>query len=230
MKNFTDVVLFVYNNTEKYLPYNDDVYGNTVQFLHGYRPTSAADHLHQYLRLDRTEWLAVNQPHAACRGGGSVTPLEHCIDAFIEAQVGCSSAIQMSPRTKPLCITEEEYNKWAEHVEAMTMALSEQDIYNMTGCLPSCRLTQYTLTLEGDAKPLPNKVSFPAQRSLTFQLFFATARYQYKEQYYTYGQDSFIADVGGYLGLLLGHSLYSIFCNMEDASRKLLKAVKSCTN
>ena len=30
-------------------------------------------------------------------------------------------------------------------------------------------------------------------------------------QYYSYDFNSFIADVGGYLGLLLGHSIYSFY-------------------
>ena len=42
-------------------------------------------------------------------------------------------------------------------------------------------------------------------------LIFASARHLVREEYYRYGFDGFIADVGGYLGLLLGHSILSIF-------------------
>jgi hypothetical protein len=35
------------------------------------------------------------------------------------------------------------------------------------------------------------------------------------EQYIIYDSDSFIADVGGFLGLLLGHSAFSIWMSME---------------
>ena len=34
---------------------------------------------------------------------------------------------------------------------------------------------------------------------------------EYPLQYYIYDQNSFIADVGGYLGLLLGQSIYGIY-------------------
>ena len=34
-------------------------------------------------------------------------------------------------------------------------------------------------------------------------------------QYYSYDFNSFIADVGGYLGLLLGHSIYSFYNVVE---------------
>ena len=32
-----------------------------------------------------------------------------------------------------------------------------------------------------------------------------------KEQYFIYDENALIADIGGYLGLLLGHSILSIF-------------------
>ena len=38
-------------------------------------------------------------------------------------------------------------------------------------------------------------------------------------QYVIYDYSSFIADVGGYLGLLLGQSLYSFYLMMEERAR-----------
>ena len=38
-----------------------------------------------------------------------------------------------------------------------------------------------------------------------------TGRYEVREQYVVYDSDSFIADVGGFLGLLLGHSMLSLY-------------------
>ncbi len=43
-----------------------------------------------------------------------------------------------------------------------------------------------------------------------FSFYFASGRHDLREQYFTYDADSFVADVGGYMGLLLGHSLLSI--------------------
>ena len=47
--------------------------------------------------------------------------------------------------------------------------------------------------------------------TLSLKLFYNTGLYHIKEQYYTYGLNSFVADFGGYLGLLLGHSILSAF-------------------
>ena len=44
-----------------------------------------------------------------------------------------------------------------------------------------------------------------------FWLYFAGGNYEVTKEYYTYDTNSFIADVGGYLGLCLGLSLLSFF-------------------
>ena len=46
---------------------------------------------------------------------------------------------------------------------------------------------------------------------LFLKFFYNNGRYYVNEQYYTYGLNSFVADFGGYLGLLLGHSILSVF-------------------
>ena len=47
--------------------------------------------------------------------------------------------------------------------------------------------------------------------------------YNEEEQYIIYDVDSFIADVGGYMGLLLGSSLLSLFMAIENFLRKILR-------
>jgi hypothetical protein len=46
---------------------------------------------------------------------------------------------------------------------------------------------------------------------LIFRFLFETGTYEVKKQYYVYGSDSFIADIGGYLGLCLGMSILTFF-------------------
>ena len=44
------------------------------------------------------------------------------------------------------------------------------------------------------------------------------------EEYELYGLSSFVADVGGFLGLLLGASLLSIICQAHDfVTKKIMK-------
>ena len=44
-------------------------------------------------------------------------------------------------------------------------------------------------------------------------------------QYVVYDHNSFIADVGGFLGLLLGHSIFSVYATTYDAIEKGIKRV-----
>ena len=46
--------------------------------------------------------------------------------------------------------------------------------------------------------------------------------YEEKEQYIIYDTGSFFADVGGYMGLLLGCSLASLYYEIEDLMKKHL--------
>jgi hypothetical protein len=46
-----------------------------------------------------------------------------------------------------------------------------------------------------------------------------------KKQYLTYDSDCLIADVGGYLGLLLGHSLLTFYDSFIASAMKLRSCV-----
>ncbi len=46
---------------------------------------------------------------------------------------------------------------------------------------------------------------------LIVQLLYLSSKQGDREEYVIYDGDSFIADVGGFLGLLLGHSVLSMF-------------------
>jgi hypothetical protein len=83
--------------------------------------------------------------------------------------------------------------------------MSEKSIFIRTGCMPLCRRAQY------DFKVL-NAQRYPSTTDLIGGIFYHTSgRYNYKEDYYTYDEYSFFADVGGYLGLILGHGILSFY-------------------
>ena len=59
------------------------------------------------------------------------------------------------------------------------------------------------------------------RRSLHLYLYYVNALYDEKEEYVIYDTNSFIADVGGYMGLLLGFSLQSMAEMVESWVNKL---------
>ena len=81
---------------------------------------------------------------------------------------------------------------------------SEQSIARATKCLPSCKGSEF------ETKILP-PVDSPSGDVFSGYFFYATGKYVEKSYYYTYDWNSFVADVGGYMGLLLGHSLLSYY-------------------
>ena len=70
------------------------------------------------------------------------------------------------------------------------------------------------------APPTPQK-----KRYLLFYIYFINGRYEEKKHYVIYDFNSFIADVGGYMGLLLGFNLHSIFEMAVKALKTITKKI-----
>ena len=88
--------------------------------------------------------------------------------------------------------------------------LSESDLVNITGCLPSC--DRFDISLENT----PEIRSWPGGNhpTMTLSFQFEDGSYEVEEEYIVYDTSNFIADVGGYLGLLMGQSIlrFYYFC------------------
>ena len=55
------------------------------------------------------------------------------------------------------------------------------------------------------------KKGFLTNKTMTVTLEYASNRFLTRQQYYTYDYPDLIADFGGFLGLLLGHSILSLY-------------------
>ncbi len=134
--------------------------------------------------------------------------------------MGCSSAYQLSPKSKPICTTKAQYSNWTSLMR-LVRELDETGIYRLTGCMGACDVIQYRLTKPSQMevrKPNVNGTTMLRMRFLT-----PTAHHKIHDQYYVFGADSLFADIGGYLGLLLGHSVFSIFCTLSDLAAYVKK-------
>ena len=93
----------------------------------------------------------------------------------------------------------------------ISMELMETDangIYNVTGCLASCEKNKYQITMA--ETPKANGGSRFGS-DLRIRVTIQNGMFEEREQYLIYDTDSFVADIGGFLGLLLGWSMYGVY-------------------
>ena len=122
----------------------------------------------------------------------------------------------------------------------------DNDIYKMTGCLSSCQKSTFEIELSQQNE---NSLDDSKDSALQLTTIVPLSRYELREQvfslnfdkilqnltqfdfnfaqYLVYDWNSFIADVGGYLGLMLGQSIYGIYeiltkCVMDKAAKCIL--------
>ena len=79
-------------------------------------------------------------------------------------------------------------------------------IYKITGCMASCEMNRYKVSVPSIRSAIRPKLQY-----VKLYLFVKTGLFEEREQYLIYDWNSFIADVGGFLGLLLGWSMYSLY-------------------
>ena len=142
---------------------------------------------------------------------------------FIEKELGCTANIIGSLYSSGTpCTTKAELLAIANVSKILSQA-NGNDLYDMTGCLSPCEKYQYSLALD-PVKEEPAWGSFVGDPSGQLHLRFIhlDSTYEEKEQYIIYDTNSFIADVGGYMGLLLGSSLLSLYNEIEAFVKKIL--------
>ena len=74
-----------------------------------------------------------------------------------------------------------------------------------------------------EKSPIGSKTKYPPQL-VKLSFIISSGEYEKKEHYFIYDGNTLIADIGGYLGLLLGFSIYSIFKSVME-STALVSAV-----
>ena len=158
-----------------------------------------------YVRKNRV--IAVDRKGQRCSKDGKQVPFGRCMVKNLEEAYNCTSYQLMANRSREFCsilggqlgpynkITENKYKKF-----------SEANLVNLTGCLPSCDRFEISLDETKDIHTWPHP---DPTMMLVFQ--FEDGTYDVREEYIVYDTSNFIADVGGYLGLLMGHSILSIY-------------------
>ena len=180
------------------------VYGSQYLSIKAYWSTKA---YHQRILLSKSHWKALDQPSERCVEDTKTQNASSCIANFIEGRLGCKVGLHGSDSLQKTACNN------ATQLLRISNSFKEADankIYRITGCLASCEKDEYhkidgTL-IESRKKPYDTKIEFKIM----------DVSYQEMEQYLIYDFNSFIADVGGFMGLLLGFSVLSMVNEIID--------------
>ena len=148
---------------------------------------------------------AVDRSGLRCSNHDEQEPIGQCIIRNLENIHNCTTYHVMADMSREFCSNSQRgpFNEDKEKYERM----SEVDMVNKTGCLPSCERFEMSLEDTPDIKTFYGGKN----RTATLSFQFEDGSYNVAEEYIVYDTSNFIADVGGYLGLLMGHSILSIY-------------------
>ena len=130
------------------------------------------------------------------------------------------------------------------HINKQLFTANDKKIYEMTGCLSMCDKFAYTAQQVVGMQYVDSSDTLNTT-TLTLQLYYSNIEHELREQvnfpamsaiinseyipfqYIIYDINAFTADVGGYLGLLLGQSIYGLYAIM---TRWLGYRIMKCGN
>ena len=131
-----------------------------------------------------------------------------CIAEYIANKIGCSVKIQgIEPNMLPQCKNGTQWDSFVNVSQQLEQA-GDTDVFKMTGCLSACEKYKYDAIIENWSDDI-------AYNNIYNQILFTFTIYERsyieEEQYIIYDGNSFLADIGGFLGLVLGSSMLNIF-------------------
>lgn len=175
--------------------------------------------LHKDIFITKTHIKALDQPSRPCTSQTTNPDTTTCIAKFIEGQIGCSPDIDGSQYPEGIPCDTKSHLQALANITRVFQNADESEIYKMTGCLSACEKDQYSLNADQWEKVYQG---FGSQCEYRIRFKIMDRTYEEQEHYVIYDTDSFFADVGGFMGLLLGSSLLSLYNEMEGLLMKLL--------
>ena len=162
------------------------------------------------LEVRRSEIVALNKPSQRCEVSEYEPSVAKCIEErFVERNLNCSLKRLMSNPMLGICnetilgsFQEGHFHKMFQRLNRM----EEREIFKMTGCMPGCSKSKIELV----TSYMDNMID-DGKKVAKFLFYYNRGEFELREEYYIYNWGSFIADIGGYLGLLLGSSVLSMY-------------------
>ena len=166
--------------------------------------------------IKKREVSYLNDERTPCQSMPRKTEMNTCIQQYIEKEIGCQlpwSNASISDFAK--CTEPGQYQAFLTTYDNIAK-LSERSIAERTGCLPSCQRSEFTVSIL-------NRIVDPVgEGSYIGYFYYASGRYVEKSYHYEYDLFDLLADVGGYMGLLVGYSLLTVYDSIKYLSKMAL--------
>ena len=141
----------------------------------------------------------------------SKVDIPKCLEQYIASKMDCTLPWLAKNGThyESLCQHPEEYDTYVHLLYDVVFQFDTVTISSAGNCIPSCTRHEYSVK---------HMMTYDKtwENSTTVNFYFGKDRFAVKKQYYTYDFQNFLADFGGYLGLLLGYSILGFYDTLID--------------
>ena len=175
--------------------------------------------------IKNTEIVAINRTNKECDPSLERTSIAKCVSNFLENEMNCSTRLLEGNQTMETCGPDLLKNYSKSDLPRMPQ-LSETLMLKYFNCTPSCYRNEVELAVLNSydrSRTNENKTT------LKLVFYFMDGGFDFKEEYYIYDGASFLADCGGYMGLLLGYSWLSLYFIIAEWISKVVGARKKTT-
>ena len=160
--------------------------------------------------IKNTEVVVIDKTNERCNPSADRISISKCVSNFLEKELNCSTRLLEGNQTMETCGPDLLKNYSSSGLPRMPQ-LSETLMFQYFGCTPSCSRNEIELTmLNAYDRTKGNKTT------LKLVFYFMDGGFEVKEEYYLYDYASFLADCGGYMGLLLGYSWLSLYIIISE--------------
>ena len=178
--------------------------------------------------LSRKMRKYINQDKEPCTN--SISPdTSGCIARWIQEKIACRVKIYGGGGNLdhlPPCNSITQLRELTGIIDKF-MDADAKIIKDQTGCLASCELYEYEklehVRYDDEMKNFPcskGNSSSSCDFNLMLEIPKQEITYEGTKQYVVYDFNSFIADVGGYMGLLLGYSILGLYDELHKMFKK----------
>ena len=201
-----------------FVPNTVNIFGSKIIYI----PYIFEDISHT-IGLQKSRIKALSQPSEPCNEiKERSSDTGSCIANFIQDKIKCSIKIHGAGLNKhPSCNKRSQIQDLLGTLELLKYA-DAKTIENLTGCLASCDKYEYKILFNRKTNFAANYYCAGGNSTchMSLMLQINEMSYEEKKQYVVYDINSFIADVGGFMGLLLGFSILGLYDELANLLRR----------